>query len=318
MNAPAISARGLTKRFGKTLALDGLDLEVPPRTVLGLLGPAGAGKSTAIRLMAGLAHPSAGTVEVAGEVARAGDGIAARRRLGVVPQDPGLPGWMSVRELLAFAASLSEVSAADVPVRIDAVSGQLGLDGLLDRRVGDLPHPARGRLGIAQALVSDPAVLLLDEPFHPLDPEARAEVRSLLRSRTGRAAAVVATDRIADIEGLCDRVAFLVGSRLRAHLPTEAFLARFAAPVYVVEVDAREEVAFEGLVARLRAEPWVSEAVVLDGALRVAPTDHDRAMQELVPAVVATGLRVGGFRRERPSLEAVVAGIGADPAGAVA
>jgi ABC-2 type transport system ATP-binding protein len=309
MDSATISVRGLTKRFGKTLALAGLDLDVPAGAVLGLLGPAGAGKSTVIRLLGGLARPSAGSASIAGEPVRLGEGVAARRRLGVVPQDPGLPPWMTVRELLAFLAGLSGVTATDMTFRIDDVARPLALETVLDRRIGDLPAAVQGRVAVAQALVAQPAVLLLDDPFQGLDPEARLELRAPLGALAGGTTILLATHRIADVEGLCDRVALLVAGRLVAEASTSDFLARFAPPVYVAEVDGRDHLALDGLVARLQAEPWVAEAVVIGSSLRVAVTDDDRAARELLPAVVATGLTIGTFRRDRPSLEAVVAGL---------
>jgi ABC-2 type transport system ATP-binding protein len=314
MDTPAVSARGLTKRFGRAVALDGLDLDVPAGAVVGLLGPAGAGKSTALRLLSGVARPSAGTVAIGGVPLRFGDGVTARRRLGVVLQDPGLPAWMTVRELLAFLAGLSNVPAPDVTFRIDDVARRFALDAVLDRRIGDLPAATRGRLGVAQALVAEPDVLFLDDPFHALSPEARLEVRALLEALSGRTTILLATHRIADVEGLCDRVALLVAGRLVAEASTGDFLARYAPPVYVAEVDGRDSLALEGLVARLHAEPWVAEAVVIGSSLRVAVADDARAARELLPAVVATGLTIGTFRRSRPSLDAVIAGLDRHPA----
>jgi ABC-type multidrug transport system ATPase subunit len=216
---------------------------------------------------------------------------------------------MTARELLAFLAGLSGVPAPDVGFRIDDVARRFDLDAVLDRRIGDLPAAVRGRLGIAQALVAEPDVLLLDDPFHLLDPEARLEARAVLAGLAGRTAILLATHRIADVEGLCDRVALLVGGRLVAEASTAEFLARLAPPVYVAEVDGREGLALEGLVARLRAEPWVAEAVVIGSSLRVAVTDDARAARELLPALVATGLAIGTFRRAWPSLDEVVASL---------
>ena len=305
----AIEVRGLTKRFGKAVALDSLDLEIPKGSLVGLLGHAGAGKSIAVRMLAGLVRPSAGTIAIAGHRLRFGDGIAARRHLAFVPQQPGLPGWMTARELLAFMADLSGVPDEDKPPRIDDIARQLKLTDALDRRVGDLPAPVHGRLGIAQALVADPAVLLLDEPFHWLDPEARLEVRARLDALRGRRTVLLATHRLADIEGLCDHVALLDAGRLRYIGETEAFLATHAPPVYVIELQAPAGLALEGLLARLQAEPWVGEAKVIGASLRVAALDDDRASRELLPAVIGTGIGVASVRRARPALDAILAGL---------
>lgn len=306
----AISARGLTKRFGKRVALHALDLEIPQGSSLGLLGPAGSGKSTVVRLVAGLARPSGGSVSVAGAPGHGrGGGLAARRSIGVVPQELGLPGWMTGRELLAFMAVLSGVLEADRPSRIDDVATRLGLAEVLDRRIGELAAPLRGRLGLAQALVAEPAILVLDEPFHWLDPEARVEVRGILASLRGRSTVLLAAHRLADVEGLCDRVAVLDGGRVRFVGEAAQFLAAFAPPAYEIELAAPGGLAVEGLVARLRTEPWVRQASVVGTSLRVEALDDARAARELLPAVVGTGIAVAAVRRARPSLEAILAAL---------
>lgn len=315
----AISAAGLTKRYGKQVALDALDLEVPRGSIFGLLGPAGAGKSTLVRLAAGLARPSGGSVSVAEEPVRGrgpGAGVAARRGLGVLLQEPGLPGWMTGRELLAFLADLSGVPDAERPQRVSDVAKRLGLAEVLEGRIDDLAAPLRGRLGVAQALVAEPPILLLDEPFHWLDPEARLEVRGLLGALRGRTTILVAAHRLADVEGLCDRVAVLEGGRARFVGETGDFLDMFAPPVYEIELAAPGGLALEGLLARLRTEPWVGEAAVVGSTLRVTARDDARASRELLPAVVGTGVAVAGVRRARPSLEAVLAALPALPRGA--
>ncbi len=216
MTDVAIAARGLTKRFGKVVALDALDLEVPTGASLGLLGPAGSGKSTFVRLLAGLARPSAGTLTIGGSPAGS---VASRRRLGVVLQDARLYGWMTARESLAFAADLAGVAADQLSARIEEVAGRLQLDGVLERPVGELAAPARGRLAISMALVGEPEVLVLDEPFQPLDPAGRGDVLDVLSGLRGRAAIVLAAHRREDVEALCDRLAVLEGGRVAPDAP---------------------------------------------------------------------------------------------------
>ncbi|HXG25829.1 MAG TPA: ABC transporter ATP-binding protein [Candidatus Binatia bacterium] len=309
MDGPAISIQGLTKRFGKSTALDALDLEVAHGACLGILGPAGSGKSTLLRVVCGLARASGGAVTVAGERVRAGDGLAARRQLGYVPQEPGLPEWMTAREVLAFLADLSGVEGPDMTPRIDDTARQLVLADVLDRRVEDLPAPVRGRLGIAQALVADPYVLLLDEPFHWLDPEARVAARALLDRLRGRRTVVLATHRLADVEGLCDQVAVLDEGRFRFVGETRHFLEAYAPPVFVLELQATGGLAIEGVVARLGREPWAGEVKVIGTTLRVAVRDEARAARELLPAVIGTGVAIAGVRRARPALDAILAGL---------
>ena len=206
-----IAARGLTKRFGKTVALDGLDLDVPRGAALGILGPAGAGKSTLVRLLAGLLHPTAGTLAVDG--APAGS-IAARRRMGVVLQEGQLYGWMTVREALAFAVALAGVEAPEMAARIDDVAKRLSVGDVLARRIATLDAPTLGRVVVAQALVGDPDVLVLDEPFQRLSPEGRRDILAVLAALRGTVTIVLAAQRPPDVEALCGRLAVLDAGRI--------------------------------------------------------------------------------------------------------
>ena len=132
---PAIVARGLSKRFGKVVALEGLDLEVPRGIVFGLLGPNGAGKTTTIRLLTGLARPTSGSASVAGAEVRFGHGLDARRRVGVLDQDPRFYGWMTGRELVSFAATLAGVARDTLSARVEATLERIGLTDAADRRI---------------------------------------------------------------------------------------------------------------------------------------------------------------------------------------
>jgi ABC-type multidrug transport system ATPase subunit len=294
-----IAARGLSKRFGKHMALENVDLDVSAGTALGLLGPAGAGKSTLIRLLAGLLRPTAGTLTIGG--ART-ESVARRRRLGVVLQDSHLYGWMTVRETLAFAADLAKVPRALIPARIDAVAGHFGLEEVLALRVSAVDRPTRGRVSVAQAVIGDPDVLLLDEPSAALDPESRRRVLGFLAPLRGRTTVVLASHRFADVNAVCDRVLVLDAGRVTLEAPIDEARRRMPS-VYVIHTATDSGLALAGVVARLRAEPWGSDVTVSGGTLRVVVSDDDRALRELVPAVVSTGMQVSGFRHEPGSVE---------------
>jgi ABC-2 type transport system ATP-binding protein len=302
---PAIVTRGLTKRFGNVLALDGLDLEIPSGIVFGLLGPNGAGKTTAIRLLTGLARPSSGSASVAGVPVRFGDGLEARRRVGVLDQDPRFYGWMTGRELLGFVAELVGVPRADVAERVDATLERVGLGDAAGRRISGYSGGMRQRLGIGQALIGEPDLLILDEPVSSLDPEGRRDLLALIGELRESATVVFSTHVLSDVERVCDRVAILDEGRLVIEAPIDELLSRFAPPVYVIEADPGPGLAIAGLAARLEREPWVADVEVTGTTLRVTVTDDTRATRELLPAIVATGLSISAFRRERPSLEDV-------------
>ena len=305
-DAPAIVARGLTKRFGKVLALDGLDLEVPQGVVFGLLGLDGAGKTTTMRLLTGLARPTSGSVAVGGVPVRFGNGLAARRRIGVLGQEPQFYGWMTGRELLSFVAALVGVARRDVPARVEETLQRVGLDDVADTRVLGYPGDMRQRLGIGQALIGKPEVLLLDEPVSSIDPEGRRDLLTLIGELRGSATVVMATHVLSDVEAVCDRVAILEEGRLVIESPVAELLGQVAVPAYIIETDAGPGLALAGLAARLEREPWVGNVTISRTTLRITVTDEERANAELPPAIVGTGLSISAFLRERATLEDVL------------
>jgi len=305
--APAITCRGLTKRYGGAngvLALDGLDLDVPTGSVFGLLGPNGAGKTTTLRLLTGLGHRTAGSASVAG-VAIDGGGPALARHIGYLDQDPRYYGWLSGRELVAMAAELYGLSGAAGRERTAEVLAQVGLAGAADRRVGTYSGGMRQRLGIAQALVHRPAVLILDEPVSSLDPEGRRDLLELIADLRGSATVLFSTHVLSDVERICDRVAILDRGRLVTEGPLEALLDRYAQPIFRLDPEPGQEAVVATLVERLRAADWVTAVDVAHGTIRVTVSDPARAGAELLPVVVAAGVRLAAYERVRPTLEDV-------------
>jgi ABC-2 type transport system ATP-binding protein len=300
---PAISVRGLTKRFGSILAVDGLDLEVPSGVVFGLLGPNGAGKTTTIRLLTGLARPTAGSASVAGIDATRGDGTALRARLGVLDQDPRFYGWMTGRELLTFVGDLLAMRGAALRERVGETLDRIGLTGAADRRIGGYSGGMRQRLGIGQAIVGRPQLLILDEPVSSLDPEGRRDLLSLIGELRAVATVVFSTHVLSDVERVCDRVGILDHGRLVTEGPLAQLLSRFALPVYRIEPDPGQEAAVAALRDRLAGLAWVDGATLVTGRLRVSVSDEGLAARELLPLIAASGVRLVAFERERATLE---------------
>ncbi len=206
----ALLARGLAKRYGSVEALGGVDLEVGEGELVGLLGPNGAGKSTLTKIACGLVRPSAGRVQVAGVPAGS---LEARRRLGYLAELFRFPGWTSADELLLLHQRLSGSEGGEAE-RTEL----LGLVGLLDartRRVEAMSKGMQQRLGIAQALVGTPRVLLLDEPTSALDPVGRRVVRSLLEELRSRGVSVLLNSHLlSEVELVCDRVVILLAGKV--------------------------------------------------------------------------------------------------------
>ena len=218
MPPPALEVTGLAKRYGATHALRGVDLAVAEGELVGLLGPNGAGKSTLVKASCGLVRPSAGSVRVCG--APAGSG-AARRALGYLAELFRFPGWATADELLALHQRLAG-SDGGATERAELLA-LVGLSDAAGRRVETMSKGMQQRLGIAQALIGGPRLLLLDEPTSALDPAGRRGVRDLLEELRRRGVAVLLnTHLLSEVEKVCDRVAIIDrGELLAAGRPDE-------------------------------------------------------------------------------------------------
>ena len=223
----AISTAGLTKHYPGVAALTDLSLDVPTGSIYGFLGPNGAGKSTAIKMLAGLTRPTSGSASVAGIPVVAGPGY--RREVGYLAQEPRFYDWMTGRETLGFVASLYPATDRADAARVAAVLARVGLADAADRRTGTYSGGMRQRLGIAQALVGRPAVILLDEPVSALDPIGRKDVLDLMRELKGETTVFYSTHILDDVQRVSDHVAILDHGRLVKAAPTHVLLGSFTA-----------------------------------------------------------------------------------------
>jgi heme exporter protein A len=218
VSAPALAARGLSRRFGRVVALDAVALEVPSGSLLAVLGANGAGKSTLLRLLAGLARPTAGTVEIDGVRA---ERRAARARVGYVGHATFLYPALSARENLVFAARLFGVRGPHD--RAAALLEEAGLADVADREAGGFSRGMAQRLSIARALVHEPTVLLLDEPTSGLDgPASDRLARRLAELRTAGRACVLVTHDTALAARLADDALVLARGRVASRFPPGA------------------------------------------------------------------------------------------------
>jgi ABC-2 type transport system ATP-binding protein len=300
-----IRARGLTKRFGADiLALDGLDLDVPRGSVFGFLGPNGAGKTTTLRILSSLARASSGTAEVLG--VPVGDGAPNRRGLiGYLDQDPRFHGWMRGRELLELVGSLYGMGGSELKARIDETLDLVGLTDAGRRAIGGYSGGMRQRLGLAQAILNHPPVLLLDEPVSALDPEGRRDVLGIIRALGGSTTVLLSTHILNDVERICDRVAILHRGRLVTEGTMDDLMERYAQPIFVIEPDTRDPAVLERLAAEIRGVAGVTSVEVASGVFRVGVADGAHAAPPLLAAIAATGVPISRFERQRPTLEDV-------------
>jgi ABC-2 type transport system ATP-binding protein len=279
MSGPsAVTVSGLRKRFGATQALDGVDATFGPG-VNGLLGPNGAGKTTLLRILATVLPPDGGTVDVLGADPTTGDGrLAVRRRLGYLPQEPGFHRHFSAFDFVDYVAILKEWT--DRRARHDEVRRVLtlvGLDAVMHKRIRQLSGGMRRRVGIAQALLGQPELLILDEPTAGLDPEQRLRFRELLGTEASRATVLLSTHQTDDVAALCQRVIVLLEGQVR-FAGTPGGLAAIAADrVWLAaDRDPRAELAWitgEGRIRHIGTPPAganLVEPTVEDGYLLLA------------------------------------------------
>ncbi len=266
---PSISIRGLTKTYpGGVTAVRDLSLDVPEGSVFGFLGANGAGKTSTIRIVAGLAHPSSGDVSVAGVPLEAG--LAYRRHVGYLAQEPAFYGWMTGREALRYVAGFHPWLDEPVEPRIAELLDLVGLADAADRRTSEYSGGMRQRLGIAQALVGKPEVIVLDEPVSGLDPIGRRDVLRLMQQLRGTTTVFYSTHILDDVQRVADHVAILDRGRLVTTAPTDQLLAASGRGVLRVELSGARPVAAD----RLRGIRGVREVVA-------RPAAADRAAFEL-------------------------------------
>ena len=296
----AIEARGLRKEYGGTVAVHDVTLAVPRGEVFGLLGPNGAGKSTTMKLLLGLAAPTAGTARLLGHPLGA---LAAKRRIGFLPEQFRFHEWLRGEEFLDFHGALAGVARAERRRRIPEVLALVGLAGRGRDRLRTYSKGMLQRIGLAQALLHDPALVFLDEPTSALDPLGRREVRDLIRALKARGLTVFLNSHLlGEVEAVCDRVAIVDRGRV-VRQGTLAELLRDA-----TEVELALGALDERLLARIAAFGAIeSRERGQHERLRVR-LDRAATIPALVAALVRAGVAIYGVTPRRRSLEDVFLG----------
>jgi ABC-2 type transport system ATP-binding protein len=281
------SFESLSKNYGRHRAVDGVSFEVQDREVIGLLGPNGSGKTTILRILSGYLRPSGGSVRVDGfDVVS--DGHAARARVGYVPENAPLYDHMRVNEFLAFMGRLRGLYGPALSRRLDAARAQLALGAVGEVLIGRLSRGYRQRVAIAQAVLHEPRLLVLDEPTNGLDPRQIIELRGFIATLSRTCAVLVSSHILLEMERTADRVAILLDGRLL----TVHALDR-SAPGVVLKVRARADSA-AAIAAMLAATPGVTEVSPEEPCGEVAAW-RVRATNPRVAEKIATGLCSAGI-----------------------
>jgi ABC-2 type transport system ATP-binding protein len=219
-----VEIRQLSKSFGALRAVDDVSFTVCAGEVLGFLGPNGAGKSTTMKMVTGFLPPTSGTAVVCGHDV-VSDPLAVKRRIGYLPE--GAPSYaeMTPRSFLAFVASVRGYGGAEVDKRVDAAVAATSLGGVLDQRFETLSKGFKRRVGLAQAILHDPDVLILDEPTDGLDPNQKHEVRALIREMAKDKVIILSTHILEEVDAVCTRAIVIAGGRVKADGTPEELLS---------------------------------------------------------------------------------------------
>lgn len=297
-----IEVKGLTRRYGRNLALDDVSFDVAKGEIVGFLGPNGAGKSTAMKILTGSLAPTAGTATVAGCDLRR-DPLAVRRKVGFMPEHVVLYGDQSVASLLHFVSELKGVPAAVQPGQVARLLEQTGLAEVRHKLVGNLSHGYRKRVGLAQALIGDPEVLILDEPTSGLDPHQIVGIRDLIRSFRGTRTVLFSSHILSEVAALCERVLILNRGRLVTE-EVAAGLTGGALPVSGSTVVLSWDGDRAAVAAALAAITGVDDVIITDhGAEVLIAGNPVEVRPRLVESVLAAGGRLQTMQDKGPSLE---------------
>ena len=300
--APAAArARGLRKVFGSTVAVDGIDLDVAPGSVLGMLGPNGSGKTTLIRMLLGLTHPTAGTVELLGRPMP--ESVATvLPHVGALVEGPGFHPFLSGREnLRRVAATEPHLAGRDIRPAVATALDRVGLGAAADRRFRGYSLGMKQRLGLAAALLLPRRLVVLDEPTNGLDPAGTRDVRTIIAElHAGGATVVVSSHLLAEVEATCTHVAVLQSGALIAAGELRSLLDADATGLVVVTPDV------DLALATLRDAGTSAYRETGDGEAAVVVADGPPA-PEVVALLVRAGVAVHEARRRRPRLEELFA-----------
>jgi ABC-2 type transport system ATP-binding protein len=296
-----IRIENLIKTYGSVRALDGLSLDVEPDVVYGFLGPNGAGKTTSMRILSGLARPDGGRAWILDkEIGQPGADV--RSLIGVLPEEPAFYGWMTPREYLRdFIAPLYNIHGQMATQRADELLETVGLKDAANRRIGGFSRGMRQRMGLAQALIHRPPVLLLDEPVSALDPAGRKEVLDLIETLRGQTTILLSTHILADVERVCDVIGIIAKGRLVVQSRRDDLLARYVTPLFEIESDN----GFGHWLEWVEKQSFVTNVTVSGHMARVLVKDIPTAQKALLESLAREALSVRRFEMVQPSLEDV-------------
>ncbi len=276
-----IRTDSLSKRYGSLVAVDQLSFEVAPGEILGFLGPNGAGKTTTMRMIAGFISPTSGSATVCGHSIE-DEPVAAKRCIGYLPEGAPSYGEMTPRSFLGFIADIRGLGGSEKQDRIGEAVDKLNLSRVMDQTIDTLSKGFKRRLGLAQAILHDPKVLILDEPTDGLDPNQKHEVRQLISEMAKDKIVVISTHILEEVDAVCSRAIIISEGRILAD-DTPQNLAARSRYHNAVTLTLSDNTDFDSAAAQLAALPEVADSERVENRLTLFPRDGSLVL----PAVTA-------------------------------
>jgi ABC-2 type transport system ATP-binding protein len=295
-----IEAKSLCKSYGAFKAVDDLSFIVEAGQVLGFLGPNGAGKSTTMKMLTGFLTPTSGTASING-IDVVEDSVSARKNIGYLPEGAPSYGEMTVQQFLTFIARARLIEKGNVFDSVEKVIQKLNLAGVKHQAIETLSKGFKRRVGLAQAIIHDPQILILDEPTDGLDPNQKREVRNLIRDMAKDKIIIISTHILEEVEAVCNRVMIIAKGRLLADDSPQELIkrSRYHNAVSLV-VESAEKVA-----SALSELPQVAKAELSEGELTLFPTGDEGLFEAVTAAIAENHWQVSALRLEAGRLDEV-------------
>ncbi|MBW4083784.1 ABC transporter ATP-binding protein [Paenibacillus sp. S150] len=293
---PLLTAANLRKVYGRHIPVDGISFDVEAGRCVALLGPNGAGKTTTLRMLAGLLKPSSGSISFDG-----GTGGNYRSALGYLPQSPAFYGWMSGQEYIVFAAKLCGIASAEAAGLAADVLERVGLRDDARRKIAGYSGGMKQRLGLAQALVHRPRLLLLDEPVSALDPIGRREVMELLRKIREETTIIFSTHVLHDADEICDDIILMNHGLIAEQGALSRLRSQYSLPVIRLstELDVKALIWLEDLANR----SFVEQSIISSGSATLNVSDVELARRTILQEAGSLGIPLLQFEAGSSTLE---------------
>jgi ABC-2 type transport system ATP-binding protein len=291
---PLLRVDQLTKRYGAKIAVNTLTFNVLEGRCVALLGPNGAGNTTTLQMLSGLLAPSSGTIGFKGT-----DQLDLRQSIGYLPQYPAFYNWMSGKEFLEFTGKLAHLSHKVAALRASNILERVGMKDAAKRRIGGYSGGMKQRLGLAQAIIHRPKLLLLDEPVSSLDPIGRSEVLELMQELKQETTILFSTHVLHDAEAICDDVLIIRDGQIVLNGELSKIMLENQQPVISIVISSHHEIWLHSLVNK----PYVKNFEIQHNSIQITVSDLELAKVDLLREIVDTGISIMKFEVAQTTLE---------------